>query len=344
MLSRFSKTSLFIGLFTVFYFGNCKNSTINFPTTSFESETDILATLLNNRMKYMKDVAAYKWTNELAIEDLPREKIVIASGQKKAIALGLDTMYTRPFLEKQIELAKLIQNHWFSYWEKNGFQNEGFRDLNTVIRPELIQLGNKILAQIELIKKLSIKETVYEKGAEIFQKKLNFSELDSQQKVEFYNRFWQIIRPSSLTNNTLSISGNLEKDTLFTIQDLKNLPNNHIDTIVLKNGAGKTYKKLENAKGVRLIDVINAVTIEGLDNKTSSAFYVVCTADDGYKVVYSWNELVNSNIGEAVFILYAADNGLSESSEETLMMVSLKDIINGKRNLRDLKKIEVLRV
>lgn len=329
----------FLAISYLFIVG-CNNQKIPIAQSNFEKETIVLADLIHQRLGYMKDVAAYKLKHQLAIEDIPREKVVIANGLNKARTLGLDTLLAKSFLEHQITLAKQVQMTWWKDWETNELPEASIRDLETEVRPALIQLGNKILTQIEVIKALSIKLSDYKLGKAIFRENLNAKGLKAVQKEDLYEKYWSIIAP--LKQTSILITGKIEVDTTLTIEDIKNLPAQEIDTIKLKNGAGKTYKQLENVKGVLLTDLINIATIEGMDNKTSSAYYVICTAVDNYKAIYSWNELVNSQIGKAVYVLYAADNQLFESTEKSFMMVSLEDEVNGKRNLRELVKIEIL--
>ncbi len=108
-----------------------------------------LAELVNERLSYMKAVAAYKWEHKLAIEDLEREEIVIRSSMDQAGTFGLDSISTRMFFEQQIEAAKQIQHYWFKHWEKNGFEpDRNFGDLKTEIRPALLKLGKQIPVSI----------------------------------------------------------------------------------------------------------------------------------------------------------------------------------------------------
>lgn len=112
-----------------------------------------LADLVNERLSYMKDVAAYKWQNQLPIEDLERERIVIRNSIEQAAAFGLDSASTQSFFEEQITAAKLIQQYWFDQWKERGFDDQlSFRDLNTEVRPALLELGNQILGTISALK------------------------------------------------------------------------------------------------------------------------------------------------------------------------------------------------
>lgn len=136
--------------------------TVNIPTTPLYSLKDnvslslyfiakeetsfqTLVHLVDQRLSYMKDVAAYKWVNQLPIEDVQREEIVLNKSMSAASKLGLDSLSTYSFFETQITLAKTIQQFWFDQWAKDGFVNYNYADLKTEIRPALLELGDDIL-------------------------------------------------------------------------------------------------------------------------------------------------------------------------------------------------------
>ncbi|WP_444997143.1 gamma subclass chorismate mutase AroQ [Aliikangiella sp. IMCC44359] len=103
--------------------------------------------MINERLKYMEDVALYKAHNQLAIEDLAREKIVINRAKAVAKKEGLSPEHIEGFFKMQIIVAKAIQ---FRYRADLLFQPSSIKpkQLNQHIRPQLIKLGNKIIQQI----------------------------------------------------------------------------------------------------------------------------------------------------------------------------------------------------
>ncbi len=114
-----------------------------------DSTVKELAALVNVRLSYMKDVAAYKWINQLPVEDLVRERKVIQSSIEKAREYQLDPVFTESFFRLQIKAAKTIQQYWFDHWKARGFDpNLQYRDLQSEIRPALLELGDKILLAI----------------------------------------------------------------------------------------------------------------------------------------------------------------------------------------------------
>ncbi len=106
--------------------------------------------LIQQRLSYMEDVAFYKQEHHIAIEDLPREQKVLTSAEQQAARLGLDPASTSAFFEAQIAAAKAIQYRTLADLQSQPDikSKREQADLVTVIRPELIRLGNKIIHQL----------------------------------------------------------------------------------------------------------------------------------------------------------------------------------------------------
>ncbi|HJO94929.1 MAG TPA: gamma subclass chorismate mutase AroQ [Victivallales bacterium] len=137
-------------ILTCLSFVYADNST---PSTNSVKNFTNLCVLLNNRLKLMKEVAAYKYINKLPIEDRNREKIVLNASIKKAIKEGLQPASVKSFFSTQIELSKYIQNQWFLKWDTTGFPKEYIpMNLKHEIRPKLIIIGDEIVKSIKQIK------------------------------------------------------------------------------------------------------------------------------------------------------------------------------------------------
>ena len=103
--------------------------------------------LIAERLGYMKDVALYKSQHGLPIEDLPREQIVLDNAVRHGLRFGLKPDSSRQFFSLQIEAAKEIQAYWLQRWQAYPAQKpDHVPDLVNVIRPGLIELGNRITA------------------------------------------------------------------------------------------------------------------------------------------------------------------------------------------------------
>jgi cyclohexadienyl dehydratase len=95
-----------------------------------------LVDLLARRLEFMPLVGALKKSRNLPIEDLPRERNVIASVRQKAASLGLPEQPVAELFALQIELSKAIQRRQ---------SQPSSLELATQIRPALDQLGDRIL-------------------------------------------------------------------------------------------------------------------------------------------------------------------------------------------------------
>lgn len=111
---------------------------------------ETLVELMDQRVALMHPVAAWKWANNIPIEDKAREAIVLANARQKAGAFGLDPDSTEAFFKVQIKIAKQAQQQAFDQWAKDGYPFDTPPDLNTHTRPKISALTEQIIAQLAL--------------------------------------------------------------------------------------------------------------------------------------------------------------------------------------------------
>ena len=116
------------------------------PNTPAET----LVELMDQRVALMQSVAAWKWANNLPIEDKAREAVVLANARQKAAAYGLNPDSTEAFFKAQIKIAKQAQQQSFNRWEKDGFPFAEPPDLNEHTRPKISALTEQIIAQLSI--------------------------------------------------------------------------------------------------------------------------------------------------------------------------------------------------
>lgn len=102
---------------------------------------------INERLTYMHDVALYKAQHHLAIEDVDREKKVLASATLAATQLGLPANKVDGFFKAQIAVAKAIQYRYRAQWLASPISGAP-RDLQTQVRPALIKLGKQLNTEL----------------------------------------------------------------------------------------------------------------------------------------------------------------------------------------------------
>ncbi len=115
------------------------------------SELARLLDLVNERLQLMKDVAAYKFVNNVEIENTQREEIVVKRALVGAQNNQLNPESVEAFFRLQIQLAKEVQKAWIKRWEANRDSapvDHVATDLNAEVRPRLISLGDQIIRQI----------------------------------------------------------------------------------------------------------------------------------------------------------------------------------------------------
>lgn len=121
-------------------------SLISFNSIASVTSQDLF-TAINLRLSYMEDVALYKAYNNEPIEDTKREAIVINNASISAEKEGLNKESVVDFFSAQISAAKAIQYRYRADLLTTSTDKKP-KDLETVIRPELIKLGKDINTKI----------------------------------------------------------------------------------------------------------------------------------------------------------------------------------------------------
>lgn len=121
-------------------------SLISFNSIASVTSQDLF-TAINLRLSYMEDVALYKAYNNEPIEDTKREAIVINNARISAEKEGLNKESVVDFFSAQISAAKAIQYRYRADLLTTSTDKKP-KDLETVIRPELIKLGKDINTKI----------------------------------------------------------------------------------------------------------------------------------------------------------------------------------------------------
>ncbi|MBK9592619.1 MAG: hypothetical protein IPO32_14365 [Crocinitomicaceae bacterium] len=63
-------------------------------------------------------------------------------------------------------------------------------------------------------------------------------------------------------------------------------------------------------------------------------FYFIFTASDGYKVVFSWNEIYNSHAGNQFFILTEMEGKKIGEMNQRIVFISTADLQTGRRYIK----------
>lgn len=139
----------------------------------------------------------------------------------------------------------------------------------------------------------------------------------------------------------IEVAGAVTKNLKLSVTDLANMPQVNIGDFVIKNHKGETKRTAHQLKGILLTTLLDSAAITAEKPKEYSELVIVLTATDGYKNVYSWNELFNTNTGKHVYIITSMDGQAIDQMKERILVASLDDINTGSRYMRGVAKIEV---
>ena len=145
-------------------------------------------------------------------------------------------------------------------------------------------------------------------------------------------------------SETLKIEGKIKAETTFSITELDTFPKVVIADQMLYNHKGEVKSTVKNMKGVLLKTVLASIQFDYDKPKELNEFYFVFVATDGYKVVFSWNEIYNTEAGNNFYIVTEMEGKKIKDMEQRILFISTADLKSGRRYIKALEKIEVKRV
>jgi hypothetical protein len=145
-------------------------------------------------------------------------------------------------------------------------------------------------------------------------------------------------------SDSILIKGMVKKEAVITLADLDTMPKVDLKDIEIFNHKGEPKGKHSGLKGVSLLLILKHVSYKYEKPNELNVFYFNCIATDGYKVVFSWNEIYNTTVGSQIFILTEQDGKTLKDMDDRLILVSMADITIGRRYVKGLSGIEVNRL
>ena len=142
----------------------------------------------------------------------------------------------------------------------------------------------------------------------------------------------------------IKIFGLVEKQVTIKFSDIAKENTVALENFKVTNHLGEFRKEIKNIKGVPLLPILQRVNITSPSPKVLSEYYLVFRCSDGYSVVYSWNEIFNTEIGKSIFVITEADNKKLAESSDRILVISIMDFKTGRRHLKGLESIEVKRI
>ena len=143
---------------------------------------------------------------------------------------------------------------------------------------------------------------------------------------------------------SFTIEGSVKQPMTFSLKDMASLAVKEKDSIVITNHLLERKSVLKNIKTVLLKDLLSKVPIDQDNPKLLSEYYLVCIAADNYKVVFSWNEIFNNEIGNNIGIITSYNEKTGSTMDNRIALISFSDKATGRRYVKGLQKIIIKRV
>lgn len=142
------------------------------------------------------------------------------------------------------------------------------------------------------------------------------------------------------TTDQFWITGKVKQEKKFTFADIKQFP---IITLADVNVScsPKTENRVKEIKGVLLKNLLDSVAFQYEKSRMLNQYYFLFVAKDGYKMVFSFNEIYNTEIGKNLYIVTEIEGKPIDTMESSIMVLTTKDIRGGSRNMKWLSKIIV---
>lgn len=138
-----------------------------------------------------------------------------------------------------------------------------------------------------------------------------------------------------------SVSGKIKTELQIDQTTLLKHTAISIGDVVITNHLGEKKSTAKNLKGVLIRDVLKTVEPDCENPRQFSEFYFVFKATDGYTVVFSWNELFNSTVGNQAYFITEKDGKSIHALDESIAILVPTDERTGRRYLKNLTAITV---
>jgi hypothetical protein len=147
-----------------------------------------------------------------------------------------------------------------------------------------------------------------------------------------------------IPSNFFLIEGKVKGTYKFSFDSSSKFNTVVVDSVVITNHLREKRRTLKNLKGILLKDILNKVEIDAPNVKLLSEYYITCIATDGYKAVFSWNEIFNTETGNHAMIIVEENGKKNMEMEGRIALLVPSDEATGRRFVKGLQKIIITRV
>ena len=143
--------------------------------------------------------------------------------------------------------------------------------------------------------------------------------------------------------DSLRITGRVKNPITYSVSELDTFPKTSIKDQLIYNQNGEIKDTLTGIRGVLLKTLLAPIQFQYDKPKVLNELYLVLKSSDGYTVVFSWNELYNTEIGNNVFIITEMRGKRMSELDNRILFISTADLKAGRRYIKALQTIDIRR-
>lgn len=140
---------------------------------------------------------------------------------------------------------------------------------------------------------------------------------------------------------SIQVIGRVASPQELTLADLREMESEEFKDLFIVCGTGTPRDTIGSCRGVLIEKIIQKADVIREDHNDTKKTVIVATASDGYKVVFSWQEVFNTVIGGGVAVLTERDGRPLDETRDRMDLISTHDYYAGSRFVRDVRQIEV---
>lgn len=146
----------------------------------------------------------------------------------------------------------------------------------------------------------------------------------------------QELRPTE----TLLVKGKVKAERSFTLNEIKKFKAVAL-TDVNTSCSPKKKELAKTAKAILVKDLLDSVRFQYESPKMLHRFYFRFEGSDGYTVVFSFNEIYNTDTGNNLYVVTQLNDQDISNMENRILLLCTSDLKQGGRNIKGLERIVV---
>ena len=140
----------------------------------------------------------------------------------------------------------------------------------------------------------------------------------------------------------IRIVGRVAAPVTLTLAELRRMDGIDIADMPAICGSGEPRGRTGRLSGVLLTDIIGRAEVLAPEHNDTKKMVIIAVADDGYKTVFSWQEIFNSPNGDGVIVALVKDGQPLYEGYGGADLFSTRDHLSGPRHVHRLATIEIV--